>query len=291
MSARAPTYKLEDHAGDILQKARSGLGLSLSQAALSAGISQAELRQFERLESRPPDAILRPLAGLLGLSAKKLGDIADDRWSPLPPPPELKEQALIIQGSIGGYSVNGYILYDRESRAAACADTAYDPEAMLAALSRNRLELKYILLTHCHQDHMEGVEQIKERTGASILLHRRELPLFSSQSRIQPDGFVDEPDRLALGALEIGILCTPGHTPGGTTYVVRDPRGQKRPLCIVGDALFAGSTGRSMSPEGYRDLLDSLSRKVLSLAEETVILPGHGPLTTVGEEKRRNPFF
>ena len=110
------------------------------------------------------------------------------------------------------------------------------------------------------------------------------MPLFSSQSRQKPDGFLEEGQELSIGKTRLKALATPGHTPGGVTYVSEG-------LCFVGDALFAGSTGRSMSPQGYQTLLASLRQKVLSLPEDTVILPGHGPTTTVGEEKRHNPFF
>ena len=287
---------LEDHVGDILQKARAGRGLSLANLAVAVGIREAELRQIEDLNRQPSCDELHRLADSLELSTEKLSVIAEGAWSPREPPPELEAQVLCIRGSIGGYPVNGYILYDRESRTAACADTAFAPDKMLQALHANHLDLKYILLTHCHRDHMGGVERLKDQTGASVLLHRNELPLFRSQSRTNPDGFVDEETRLALGALQIGILDTPGHTPGGATYIVQTPNTSNlnpgfRPLCFVGDALFAGSTGRSMSPQGYRSLLASLSQKVLSLPDETLIFPGHGPLTTVGEEKRHNPFF
>jgi glyoxylase-like metal-dependent hydrolase (beta-lactamase superfamily II) len=209
---------------------------------------------------------------------------ADGSWTPEPPPEWLQEKVIIVYGKIGGYPVNGYILFDRQSHDAACIDTAYDPDKMLKALDGHRLYLQYVLLTHAHQDHMGGAERLKARTGASLCLHPQEMPLFSSQSRLKPDGFLEEGQELSIGKTRLKVLATPGHTPGGVTYVSKG-------LCFVGDALFAGSTGRSMSPQGYQTLLTSLRQKVLSLPEETVILPGHGPVTTVGNEKRHNPFF
>lgn len=280
---------LEDHLGDILQKARAGRGLSLSRLARASGLEESAIRRIEDLERSPSAGELKRLGGALGLDAEKLAAIAEGSWEPERPPADLKEQVLHIRGSIGGYPVNGYILYEARDRRAAAVDTAYDAEAMLEALSAHGLSLQYVLLTHCHRDHMGGVEALKRRTGAAVLLHANELPLFRSQSRLNPDGFVNEQTPLALGKTRIQVRSTPGHTPGGVTYIADAEAA--RPLCFPGDALFAGSTGRSMSPAGYESLLASLADKVLSLPDETRIFPGHGPPTTVGEERRHNPFF
>jgi len=275
---------LEDHHGDILQKAREGKGLSLAEVAQSAGLTQTQLSQIEEGTRIPSPDQIQSLARLLGLKAKKLLAITHGSWAPQQPPRWLKEKVMIIQGEIGGYPVNGYILYDARAQEAACIDTAFDPEKMLKSTEAHHLHLKYILLTHAHQDHMGGVEILKEKTGAGLYLHQAELPLFSRQSRLTPDGFVADGQEISIGRLRLKALSTPGHTPGGVTYVSEG-------LCFVGDALFAGSTGRSMSSQGYRGLLTSLRQKVLSLPDETVILPGHGPTTTVGEENLHNPFF
>ena len=275
---------LEDHFGDIIQKARMGKGLSLAELAKATGIIQSQLQQIEDYAFTPPEDEMDRLAACLGLDAPKLASIANGTWTPKPPPHWIEEKVIIIRGMIGVYPVNGYILFDGQTHEAACIDTAFDPEKMLRSIAAQHLSLRSILLTHCHQDHMGGVEALKEKTGAALHLHREEMPLFSRQSRLTPDGFIDEGIEISVGRLRLKALTTPGHTPGGVTYISEG-------VCFVGDALFAGSTGRSMSPEGYQSLLATLRQKVLSLPNETVIFPGHGPPTTVGEEKRHNPFF
>lgn len=282
---------LEDNLEDILQKARSGKGLSVRQVAAATEIPEQTLRGFETARLAPSHRQIHRLADCLDLNPDKLWQISEGHWVPRIPADRLEEWVIPVQGRIGDYPVNGYILYDRETRTAACIDTAYAPDQMLARLADRQLRLRYILLTHCHQDHMGGVERLQKETGADIMLHALELPLFQSQSPLDPGGRVDEQTQLSLGTIQIAALCTPGHTPGGITYTASVSSHTAPQFCFVGDALFAGSTGRSLSPQGYQELRTSLQEKVLSLPPETIILPGHGPVTTVGEENRCNPFF
>ncbi len=275
---------LEDHYGDIIQKARLGKGLALPDLARVSGLTQTQLDQVEEGTLTLQPDHLQHLAECLGLDAQKLAAIANGAWAPQPLPSGLKDRVISVRGMIGSYPVNGYILYDGQTREAACIDTAYDPEKMLKSIEAHHLHLRTILLTHAHHDHMGGVETIKAKSGASLYLHRDEMLLFSGQSRLTPDGFVTDGLEISIGRLRLKTASTPGHTPGGVTYITEG-------LCFVGDALFAGSTGRSMSPNGYQSLLTALRLKVFSLPDDTVIFPGHGPTTTVGEEKRHNPFF
>src|SRR4029077_21072976 len=114
--------------------------------------------------------------------------------------------------------------------------------------------------------------------------HQKEAPLYHNAKIKDPDRFIEEGNEIRLGRWNIRALETPGHTPGGVTYLVDG-------MAFVGDALFAGSTGRSMSASGYRMLISSLREKVLSLGPDTVLFPGHGPAQTVGEEREHNPFI
>ncbi len=275
---------LEDDVCDILQKARSGHGWSMAELVSRSGLSAADLEAFERGRRAPTAAELRALSIALALDAERLQAIAAGAWRPQPHPERLMPPVIPLTGSYGGYPVHGYLCFDPGSRAAALIDTAYQPELALAALERHGLKLDQILLTHGHADHLGGLDRLRAETGARVNLHPLERGLYQQHIRREPERWVEDGAEIAVGALRFTVLATPGHTPGGVSYQVGSG-------LFVGDALFAGSTGRSMSPAGYRMLLDGLRARVLTLREETRIYPGHGPATTVGEERAHNPFF
>ncbi|HNR35389.1 MAG TPA: MBL fold metallo-hydrolase [Candidatus Hydrogenedentes bacterium] len=154
-----------------------------------------------------------------------------------------------------------------------------------------------IVNTHCHCDHCGGNAELKAKTGADLLIHPEDLPLLRSmdvQARMfgigtasspDPDRFLNEGDEVAVGAARFRVLHTPGHSPG---HIVLAGNG----VALVGDVLFAGSIGRTDLPGGdYRQLLQSIHDKLLTLPDETVVYSGHGPETTIGAERRTNPFL
>jgi glyoxylase-like metal-dependent hydrolase (beta-lactamase superfamily II) len=149
---------------------------------------------------------------------------------------------------------------------------------MVRFAKRHDLHVQLILLTHAHPDHVADLPSLREETGADVFTAARE-PVPGAEP-------IDEGRKFRLGNLQIDVRLTWGHSPGGVTYVVT---GLTRPIAIVGDSLFAGSMGGGNV--SYRDALQNNLEKILTLPDETIICPGHGPMTTVGEEKQHNPFF
>ncbi len=274
---------LEDTFGDIIQKARQGLGWSMEEAARAASLSKEPVHGLAE-GRRPTSKESEALAGALGLDAERLLAIAEERYQPAPPRPTSTKGVDEILGYIGSYEVKCYFLFDAETRETALIDTADSPDKVLARLAELGLSLQTILLTHCHHDHVGGVDRIRTETGAKVAVHPNEMPLYRAHARRDPDLLLSPASEVRIGRHRIAVIETPGHTPGGTTYWTGS-------CAFVGDALFAGSTGRSMSPAGYRSLLSSIRERVLTLPREAALFPGHGPATTVVEEISHNPFF
>ncbi|MFO0705932.1 MAG: MBL fold metallo-hydrolase [Nitrospira sp.] len=275
---------LEDELCDILKKSRMGQGLSVGDVARMTGLPGGDVTALERGD-RPRDrAEVRALAQALSLRSGPLEQIALDGWTPAEQPPVPWVET--IHGSIGGYGVHGYVVHDRGE--AVLIDTAYNAPAMLEFLSARRLRLVGVCLTHGHNDHAEGIEQILAAHDAPVYLGPEDIDLL---------GWKPPADRLKVPAPGISIavgnrfvqcLATPGHTPGGVCYRFDD---QEAPLCFVGDTLFAGSIGRSNPFTLYPTHLASVRKTVLGLPSEYRLLPGHGPATTVDQERAHNPFF
>jgi hydroxyacylglutathione hydrolase len=169
-------------------------------------------------------------------------------------------------------------VWDPATRVTAAFDTGADSRKMLRLANHHKLQVQLILLTHAHPDHVADLPCLRGETGADVFTPARE-PLSGAES-------IDEGKRFRLGNLQIDTRLTWGHSPGGITYVVT---GLARPIAIVGDSLFAGSMGGGNV--SYRDALQNNLEKILTLPDETIICPGHGPMTTVAEEKQHNPFF
>jgi hydroxyacylglutathione hydrolase len=175
-------------------------------------------------------------------------------------------------------AVNAYLVWDKASGAAAAFDTGADSREMLRLATKEKLSIKMILLTHAHSDHVADLPRLREETGASVYVSERE-PVPGAEP-------IEEGKHFHLGKLDIDTRLTWGHSQGGMTYVVT---GLSRPVAIVGDSLFAGSMGGGNV--SYEDAVGNNLKKILTLPDETIICPGHGPMTTVGEEKIHNPFF
>jgi glyoxylase-like metal-dependent hydrolase (beta-lactamase superfamily II) len=208
----------------------------------------------------------------------------------------------------GPLMVNCYIVADEETKEAAVFDPAGNVDRILEVLAEDDLKVKFILNTHTHWDHVGGNRELQEATGAPILTHRDEAPaLEAANDRASAFGttvenssasqYIEEGDIMEVGSIRIKIIDLRGHSPAGLGFVfdgelVVDGRRREMSLVICGDALFAGSIGRTDFPGGDMGLLlENIRNKIFVLPGETLVLPGHGPVSTVEREKKTNPFF
>ena len=273
-------YTLEDEFGDIIGKARRGQRFSLAQTATAAGIPESQLSGMEQYTVQPTEAQVYRLAEVLNLDGAKLLDIAMERWTPNPVEssgnPAL--DVVTISAPVGGWPVNAYLLICKATEEAAIVDTAAHPRLILEQLDARKVQPTAILLTHAHRDHADGLPQLQQAAGVQTYIHKNEPEPRSAQPLKQ----VDHGDVLTVGGLTVTVVDTPGHTPGGCSFLTQT-------AAFVGDAIFAGSVG---GPNiSYEDEINSVRDNLLSLADDVRLFPGHGPATTVGEEKAHNPFF
>jgi glyoxylase-like metal-dependent hydrolase (beta-lactamase superfamily II) len=174
--------------------------------------------------------------------------------------------------------VNNYLVWDTHHKKAVVFDTGADVSELLAFLSQENLSLETILLTHTHGDHVFELDRLCEKTGAHAFVNQRE-PLDG----VEP---FETGRTWNIGTLVVTSRLTCGHSNGGTSYVIH---GLDQTVAVVGDALFASSMGGAKV--GYAEAIQTNQEALFTLSNETVLCPGHGPLTTVGWEKRYNPFF
>jgi len=208
---------------------------------------------------------------------------------------------LIIESlAVGPLQCNCYILGCDETREALLIDPGEDAELILPLLAKHQLKVRYILSTHAHIDHVGDLERMKDATGAETLLHEKDLVLYQNLPvqaswlgvPVPPlatiDTLVADRDKLQFGRYSGEILFTPGHTPGSVCLHLPEGNGK----LFSGDTLFCRSIGRTDLWGGSQEtIFRSLREKVLALEDTTVVYPGHGQPTTIGEERRLNPFL
>lgn len=264
---------LEDSAADVIGKAQRGLVVSDSQLAERAGLSIDQIRSAR--DGAASTDLLEKIAPLLALDATALIDLARGEYKPAMR--EIDGLAM-FNTHYGDMTVNAYLVWDLRSRAAVAFDTGADCAGMLQKITEERLNVELILLTHSHPDHIEDLARLQRATGASIFISERESAQGAEAIREGRD--------FEVGALRIRSLLTWGHSRGGMTFFVT---GLAKPIAIVGDAIFAGSMGGGNV--SYSDAVQTNADKILTLPDDTIICPGHGPLTSVANEKAHNPFF
>jgi hydroxyacylglutathione hydrolase len=264
---------LEDKFPDIVGKAMRGFKLSDSDVAEATGLCAGEVQSLRGGEW--DESVALRLASALGLKASALLESGNESWQPAPVKLDGFAQ---FNTPYEDMAVNSYLAWDTASGLAVAFDTGADCSEMLALLAEKKLTLKYILLTHTHGDHIFDLDRLMEKTRAPAFVGERE-PITGAETF--PPG-----SRFEAGALRIETRLTWGHSKGGITFFVS---GLARPVAVVGDAIFAGSMGGGAV--SYAAALCTNREHILSRAAETIIASGHGPLTTVGEEKTHNPFF
>ena len=255
---------------------------SVSAVALAraAGISESELTELEESGRTEKPVRFSGVASLLGLDAAKLEGIARG-WLPSAVDLSAWRELRCITTSEGGMAVNCYLAWDEVSREAALFDTGWNAGPSLGLIAENQLQLRHLFLTHTHEDHIAAVPEIRKQFP-KVRLHSsaKDAPV---EQRNRPNDFIH------LGSLRITYRATPGHAPDGASYVIGTWPDDAPHVVIVGDALFAGSIGRGN--QSWDLAKQKVREQIFSLPTETLICPGHGPLSTVAEEKAHNPFF
>jgi len=269
---------LEDLCEDILGKAQRGLALTDADLLAKTGLAAADLLAAQ--SGQGTDATLAKLAPVLGLHAPSLIASAHKAWYPdLPEVDGLAQFNTPFPGH--DIRVNAYAAWDPASKKAVLFDTGADATPALALVREQSLRVELILITHAHPDHVNRLSVLRTTLGQprTCICIREPLP------NIEP---IDAGSTFSVGPLKISTRATHGHSPGGLTYVIY---GLAQPIAVVGDALFAGSMGGTRAPGAWPIALQNNREQILSLPGDTIIASGHGPLTTVAQEKTHNPFF
>jgi len=271
---------LEDHLGDIIRKARGMTNVSATTAARVAGLSEAELSTLEDAGqfSKRPD--FTALASAIGLNGAKLEQIANG-WLPRVQDLSRWREFRMFTSAGDGMTVNCYLIWDAVSRDAALFDTGFDASVVLETLVMEQLQLRHLFITHSHYDHVHALGPIRAaHPEAAVHSNSQNAP---ARQRNQPG------ETVSVGGLRITHRETPGHAADGVTYVITGWSNHAPAVAIVGDAIFAGSMGRGN--DGWDLARQKVREEILTLPAETLLCPGHGPLTTVAEEQGNNPFF
>jgi glyoxylase-like metal-dependent hydrolase (beta-lactamase superfamily II) len=271
---------LEDHLGDIIRKARAMSNVSSAAAARAAGLTEPELASLEDSgkPAKAPDFVA--LAELIGLQPGKLKSVAAG-WVPSEKDLGTWREFRPMTTDSGGMAVNCYLIWDEVSREAILFDTGWEADPIEQLIDKNDLQLRHILITHTHEDHIAALGPVRAKfPKARLHSNSKQAPV---EQRLRPNEFIH------LGSLRITHRETPGHAEDGVTYVIGNWPEDAPHVAIVGDAIFAGSMGRGN--QSWVVARQKVREQILSLPPQTLICPGHGPLTTVAEEKEHNPFF
>jgi hydroxyacylglutathione hydrolase len=271
---------LEDTFGDVLRKAMRGVGIETRQLSAASGVPAGAIEQWLKDEGTANDDQARALAKVLHLDGSKLSDSAAARWHP-----PIIDRTDVRRHAQAPHPSNGYVFFLQDGRRAALVDPAGVPENLLRILRDGDYHLQYILITHKHPDHCDATAPVAHAfPDAKIVMHALDVHAIGSLSKtalLVRDGQI-----LPFGDnATIRMLHTPGHTDGSSCYIFQG-------TIFSGDTLFAASVGGAYGDAStYDDILNSVRSKLFILPNDSAVMPGHGPPTTIGLEKEHNPFF
>ena len=270
---------LEDTFADVLNKAASGLGYNAMGLSRLTGLDPIRIQMV--LDGKFESGTVMTLANVLDLHAPSLFQLATKAWYPEQIPLN-GLAAFNTPFPVSGFeemTVNSYLVWEPNSRVAAAFDTGANVVEMMRIIEKESLKLTSVFLTHKHDDHIQALPQLLQATGCQKVF-ANELEAVPGAKLFKTGTF------LSIGMLGVETCLTSGHSPGGTTFVIS---GLDLPVAIVGDALFCSSQGGAMG--SYKEAIENNKREIFSLPDETIVCPGHGPMTTVGQEREHNPFF
>ena len=276
--------EIEDEFGDVVGKARRGQEIGAADLCRQVGCTGRELERLESYEFTPGSEVITGLAQALQLHPQKLQDSADGRYFPLYPAGRSVADVSVEMLVLGtDFLMNGYVVGCKVTGRGIVVDPGFDAEKILKAVDASELEIEQVLLTHGHGDHTGALSEVCQATGASARINAADRHLLSGlESTVE--GHLVDGDVISVGQQRFAVVATPGHTPGGVSLVHGS-------VALVGDALFAGSLGGTRSLDNYRAQMAAVGEKILQLDDQVILYPGHGPATTVGEERAHNPFF
>ncbi|MEM7603033.1 MAG: MBL fold metallo-hydrolase [Verrucomicrobiota bacterium] len=266
---------IEDFFEDIIAKSMRGHHISISELGEATGVQDDILQRLIRGEFCDEPALLK-VANVLKLDPQALTMSASQVWSPRPVSLEGLAQ---FNTPYRDMRVNAFLIWDPESKSGAAFDTGTDSSLLSGAASTEGISIDQIFLTHTHNDHIADLDRLKAASGEATAYSNSLEPWSGTEN-------FEEGASFQIGSLSVSTYTTSGHSPGGTTYFIE---GLEKPIAVVGDALFAGSMGGGIF--SFEDAWKNNREKILTLPESTILCPGHGPMTSVGEEKLNNPFF
>ena len=249
-------------------------------AAHAADLSENEFAAFGATGQCAQKINFTALGQLLGLNPAKLAALANG-WLPAPKDLSVWRELRVITTQKDDLTVNCYLVWDEVQRDAALFDTGLDAQPVLDLIAAESLTLRHIFITHAHWDHVEALPQLRAAFP--------KVKIHSGSKNAPVDQRNKNAEIIHLGGLRITHRETPGHAEEGVTYLIGNWQEDAPHIAIVGDTIFAGSMGNGNGQWALAK--QKIREQILSLPAETLLCPGHGPLTTVAEEKEHNPFF